>query len=249
MAPTGCARAAEAVGSSIAGCLVSKGNMLQDRQHLKTFKNTRLCTFFANGACNRGEDCNFAHNTGEVRKKPNFVKTRLCEEFTTFGKCENGVHCSFAHGKSELRGKIKQPRLTSAKMPGKKAEPRLAAKELHDCIIFSDAPLPLAMLSTIRKEKADDDDDDGEEKKQEALQWDPLGMNQLPAVEVHPQLGNQPSRFHLAQAMTVKNTFIHIQEEAPSLGLRRSKSLPAFLESATAHGEEQTTMRKTLSLK
>jgi len=223
--------------------------MLQDRQHLKTFKNIRLCSFFANGACKRGEDCNFAHSTEEMRKKPNFVKTRLCEEFMTLGKCEYGVRCSFAHCESELRGKTRQSRSSLAKMPCRNTKPRHAAMELQECIIFSDAPLPPAMLSTIRKDKADEE---GKKKKHEALQWDPLCMNQLPAVEVYPQLECQSSHFQLAQAMTVKNTFIHIQEEeeeeAPSLGLCRSKSLPAFLDSDGAHCEEQTQLRKTLSL-
>lgn len=42
------------------------------------FYKTKLCPNIMKGYCNRGEDCNFAHNFNEIRSKPNLYKTRLC---------------------------------------------------------------------------------------------------------------------------------------------------------------------------
>jgi len=256
-----------ATGLPVADSSLPKGDLPRDRQNLKTFQKTMLCSFFANGSCTRGEDCNFAHSTNEVRRKPNFVKTRLCVEFMGAGTCESGLHCSFAHGRSELRGKDKQSRMTAARLPGKEPEPAKLPGEKPeprhvDDNVYSEALLHLTMFAPNRKDKA-------EEK--EVLQWDPLGLTggglaegglaiekgglaeegmpcrkgglaegglavrrealQLPASEIHIGLGHQPSHFPLAQAVTVKNTFIHFQDEAPFVALRRSKSWPARLDS------------------
>eukprot|EP00930_Biecheleria_cincta_P055495 TRINITY_DN41815_c0_g1_i1.p1 TRINITY_DN41815_c0_g1~~TRINITY_DN41815_c0_g1_i1.p1 ORF type:complete len:228 (-),score=37.14 TRINITY_DN41815_c0_g1_i1:76-759(-) len=224
------AGASPAMDSSLRKCA-----MPRDHQNLKPFKKTSFCSFFANGGCNRGEDCNFAHSTEEVRKKPNFVKTRLCAEFMEVGKCKSGSDCSFAHGKSELRGKGRQSRMTVPKMPGKRPEPCHADRNVHP-----EALLHLAKFTPIQIDN-----------QEESLQWDPLCLVQLPAMEVHVQLEHPPSHFQLAQAVTVKNTFIHfhIPEDVPFVWLRRSKSLPACFDSDsdTIHCEGQIQMQKTES--
>lgn len=67
------------------------------------FRATELCTFFAAGACSRGTSCNFAHDVADLKQKPNFKKTRLCEKFTRTGWCPSGANCSFAHSKAEMQ--------------------------------------------------------------------------------------------------------------------------------------------------
>lgn len=117
-------------------------------QRVKTFKKTKLCTFFENGTCTRGEDCYFAHNTDEMRKKPVFMKTRLCKEFIEMGSCNNGVRCNFAHGRSELRGKA---RAGTAKM------------------LAGERDAPRAVITS--QEKVDEDEGEG------SFVWDPLCLS------------------------------------------------------------------------
>lgn len=67
-----------------------------------SFIKTRVCPFLLAGSCNRGAECNFAHNQTELREVPNLKKTKLCQQFA-IGKCQMGGKCSFAHGEEELR--------------------------------------------------------------------------------------------------------------------------------------------------
>lgn len=65
------------------------------------FKKTRICTFFAEGRCRRGDDCTFSH--GSVQIAPDLTKTSLCKAWKT-GNCTfPSGQCPFAHGKRELR--------------------------------------------------------------------------------------------------------------------------------------------------
>ena len=72
-------------------------------KRLLAHKRTRLCKFFAVGACTRGESCAFAHGSDQLRQQPDFSKTRLCADFVELGRCTLGRKCKFAHGKRELR--------------------------------------------------------------------------------------------------------------------------------------------------
>ena len=72
-------------------------------KRLEAHKKTRLCKFFAMGACTRGSSCAFAHGSDQLRDQPNFSKTRLCADFVERGRCSRGEACTFAHGKHELR--------------------------------------------------------------------------------------------------------------------------------------------------
>lgn len=78
-----------------------KPNPRQPKEH---FRATELCTFYAAGACSRGKMCNFAHDVADLKQKPNFKKTRLCEQFTRTGWCPSRTKCSFAHSKEEMQG-------------------------------------------------------------------------------------------------------------------------------------------------
>ena len=226
----------------------------QDSQmRVKTFKKTTFCSFFARGGCNRGEDeCNFAHSTAEMRHKPNFKKTRLCEEFMEVGTCTNGLACSFAHGISELRGTRKrQARTNLGKMLGKEAEPHHVTERpaaLHQTSFLkgpsdsrddasakagstsSVALLRIVMAASSCEGKHEEEKNRNEE---EGLRWDPLHLGQRPELEAHSQRKHQEHFFE--EAMTVKNTFIHMQYEAPLLGLRRSSSSPACFDSVKYH--------------
>eukprot|EP00931_Biecheleriopsis_adriatica_P010874 TRINITY_DN111937_c0_g1_i1.p1 TRINITY_DN111937_c0_g1~~TRINITY_DN111937_c0_g1_i1.p1 ORF type:complete len:299 (-),score=43.73 TRINITY_DN111937_c0_g1_i1:259-1101(-) len=84
------------------------------------FKRTQMCKFFAQGMCERGSTCTFAHSAKEVRQQPDFSKTRLCQDYMKFDRCDNGLNCKFAHGYKELR-KFKrgaQASVTSSMLTG-----------------------------------------------------------------------------------------------------------------------------------
>eukprot|EP00438_Fugacium_kawagutii_P001417 Skav211735 [mRNA] locus=scaffold7896:17820:23788:- [translate_table: standard] len=75
----------------------------KDVKRLAAHKQTRLCKFFAVGACTKGTACPFAHGVSHLREQPDFSKTRLCADFMEMGFCSQGDQCKFAHGKQELR--------------------------------------------------------------------------------------------------------------------------------------------------
>ena len=75
----------------------------KEEKRLDVHKKTRLCKFFAMGACIRGTACAFAHGLDQLRNQPDFSKTRLCADFAELGSCSEGRQCKFAHGKQELR--------------------------------------------------------------------------------------------------------------------------------------------------
>mmetsp|Transcript_4457 Transcript_4457/g.5301 ORF Transcript_4457/g.5301 Transcript_4457/m.5301 type:complete len:297 (+) Transcript_4457:2-892(+) len=97
----------------------------KDVKRLAAHKQTRLCKFFAVGACTKGTACPFAHGVSHLREQPDFSKTRLCADFMEMGFCSQGDQCKFAHGKQELRpgssaksrskGKAKVPNAEDAK--------------------------------------------------------------------------------------------------------------------------------------
>eukprot|EP00931_Biecheleriopsis_adriatica_P015227 TRINITY_DN11761_c0_g1_i1.p1 TRINITY_DN11761_c0_g1~~TRINITY_DN11761_c0_g1_i1.p1 ORF type:complete len:307 (+),score=47.10 TRINITY_DN11761_c0_g1_i1:105-1025(+) len=77
----------------------------QQKPPAKHFKLTKLCRFYAQGTCDRGSFCTFAHTMDEVREQPDFSKTRLCHDFMKLGRCDAGSACKFAHGRKELRNR------------------------------------------------------------------------------------------------------------------------------------------------
>lgn len=62
---------------------------------------TRLCKFHFRSTCRFGEKCWFAHSVEEMRRTPDFRRTKLCVKFTN-GDCDR-IDCPFAHGPTELR--------------------------------------------------------------------------------------------------------------------------------------------------
>ncbi|CAK0797633.1 unnamed protein product [Prorocentrum cordatum] len=76
-----------------------RGNLLMTARFLH---KTRLCMYYANGYCARGEDCSFAHGSDDVRTAPDFSYTQPCKSFMKTGKCRQGDACKFAHAPGKL---------------------------------------------------------------------------------------------------------------------------------------------------
>jgi len=67
------------------------------------FAKTRLCSFYQRGQCTRGTACNFAHEIGEQRSRPDLTKTCICQNWVN-GSCPlQAEDCNFAHGHDDLR--------------------------------------------------------------------------------------------------------------------------------------------------
>ncbi|PHJ24397.1 zinc finger (ccch type) motif-containing protein [Cystoisospora suis] len=63
------------------------------------FSKTKICPWFEQGKCLRGDLCNYAHSRDELRVLP--VTKRLCPSYMKMGRCSN-PHCSFAHSIEEV---------------------------------------------------------------------------------------------------------------------------------------------------
>eukprot|EP00915_Cephaloidophora_sp_WS-2016_P004977 GHVH01006642.1.p1 GENE.GHVH01006642.1~~GHVH01006642.1.p1 ORF type:complete len:473 (+),score=45.72 GHVH01006642.1:577-1995(+) len=64
---------------------------------------TKMCSFFKEGKCNKGDQCSFAHNMNQLKDRPDFKKTRLCVAFNQ-NKCMKPYdECPFAHGEEDLK--------------------------------------------------------------------------------------------------------------------------------------------------
>ncbi len=53
-------------------------------------KKKMICNFYVNGACNKGKECPFSHDT------PQMKKTELCKYFLT-NNCLKGDECVYSH--------------------------------------------------------------------------------------------------------------------------------------------------------
>jgi hypothetical protein len=69
---------------------------------------TRMCKFFEQGNCSKGDKCNFAHTLTDLQSRPNLHKTQLCMAFQRTGVCRDGPACKYAHGERELQPNTKQ---------------------------------------------------------------------------------------------------------------------------------------------
>lgn len=70
-------------------------------ENTSRFHKTRMCLFHQKGACVKGSDCSYAHDTEELKAAPDLMKTRLCQDWLN-GRCVSNK-CKFAHGRNELR--------------------------------------------------------------------------------------------------------------------------------------------------
>lgn len=64
---------------------------------------TRLCKFYSDGSCPRGDQCRFAHGQEELQAAPDLSRTKMCPALLKTGSCKRGPSCRFAHSEDELR--------------------------------------------------------------------------------------------------------------------------------------------------
>eukprot|EP00448_Togula_jolla_P023940 CAMPEP_0170592444 /NCGR_PEP_ID=MMETSP0224-20130122/12927_1 /TAXON_ID=285029 /ORGANISM="Togula jolla, Strain CCCM 725" /LENGTH=821 /DNA_ID=CAMNT_0010916349 /DNA_START=161 /DNA_END=2626 /DNA_ORIENTATION=+ len=61
-----------------------------------------MCKFFMQSRCENGDTCSYAHDTEEVRTKPDLTRTSMCRNVQAKGICEE-KGCRFAHDEAQLR--------------------------------------------------------------------------------------------------------------------------------------------------
>mmetsp|Transcript_29358 Transcript_29358/g.68358 ORF Transcript_29358/g.68358 Transcript_29358/m.68358 type:complete len:360 (-) Transcript_29358:70-1149(-) len=66
------------------------------------FYKTKVCMFWQQNKCVRGESCKYAHGDLELQNMPNLEKTAMCRSMLQTGQCPN-TDCPFAHNTDELR--------------------------------------------------------------------------------------------------------------------------------------------------
>ena len=70
----------------------------------------RLCSFWYDKKCTRGDECEWAHGINDLlgvdisklSPSPSY-KTRMCRKYELGIYCQFGVRCKFAHGSSDMR--------------------------------------------------------------------------------------------------------------------------------------------------
>jgi len=108
---------------------------------------TKLCYFYQQDRCHRGEACGFAHGGVELESAPDLSKTSICLAWKA-GTCPlSSTACRFAHGKHDLRafaGSEKPPQgigeSTVAQSPAK--NPGLQASDSALLVSSAASPLP-----------------------------------------------------------------------------------------------------------
>jgi len=71
-------------------------------------RKTKICSFFQEGRCRKGDKCGFAHGGLELELLPDLTKTSICLAWKE-GTCpHSATQCRFAHGKHDLRAPPQQ---------------------------------------------------------------------------------------------------------------------------------------------
>ena len=66
------------------------------------FFKTKICAFWLEGRCLRGQGCKYAHGDNERHEEPDLTKTALCRKMLSGGVCTDPT-CTYAHNRDELR--------------------------------------------------------------------------------------------------------------------------------------------------
>eukprot|EP00388_Colpodella_angusta_P011860 GDKJ01030206.1.p1 GENE.GDKJ01030206.1~~GDKJ01030206.1.p1 ORF type:complete len:946 (-),score=277.34 GDKJ01030206.1:707-3544(-) len=74
---------------------------VEDQPQKARFFKTKVCKYWEEGICKRGDECMWAHSYDATRNAPNLTKTKLCRQFFS-GTCTR-IDCKYAHGEEELR--------------------------------------------------------------------------------------------------------------------------------------------------
>ncbi len=67
------------------------------------FHRTKMCRYFQNSRCFKGDECTHAHTRAELVDKPDLRKTSLCHMWMKTSRCSLESTCPYAHGRSELK--------------------------------------------------------------------------------------------------------------------------------------------------
>jgi len=101
--------AVPAVESQIAPTSASQSRRNRGQGRTRPFlsqacQKTKLCKFYQQGTCGRGDECSFAHGAEQIETVPDLQCTKLCPRMESTGQCNRGSKCKFAHSIEELRG-------------------------------------------------------------------------------------------------------------------------------------------------
>lgn len=110
-------------------------------------QKTKLCVFNAQGSCDRGNDCHYAHSESELRAAPNLSRTKMCPAIKAGRDCTDRWECAFAHSMDEVTEPTRNP-------IGNPAQPmqRQGAPSITNVQTF---PLLAACLMASTKETSD----------------------------------------------------------------------------------------------
>eukprot|EP00440_Ansanella_granifera_P023491 gb/GFBE01025507.1/.p1 GENE.gb/GFBE01025507.1/~~gb/GFBE01025507.1/.p1 ORF type:complete len:327 (+),score=41.15 gb/GFBE01025507.1/:1-981(+) len=109
-------------------------------------QRTVLCKFFEAGTCKRGSACTFAHNSEELRIRPDLSKSRLCRVFRQHGMCPQGEACDFAHSRAERR---------TARERNAQLAPLVTERPASEAVA-DDSPVPAGLLQTASFDRPGD---------------------------------------------------------------------------------------------
>jgi hypothetical protein len=73
-----------------------KHGVKNSQKEHRTTQPKQICQYFINGACHKGKDCTYSHNTSLKKKQ-----TELCKYFLS-GNCFKGNECVFSHQTKEF---------------------------------------------------------------------------------------------------------------------------------------------------
>merc|ERR1719183_2217234 len=101
--------AVHAVPSPVAPTSASQSRRNRGQGRTRPFlsqacQKTKLCKFYQQGTCGRGDECSFAHGAEQIQTVPDLQCTKLCPMMESTGQCSRGSKCKFAHSIEELRG-------------------------------------------------------------------------------------------------------------------------------------------------
>ncbi|CAE7573646.1 ZFP36L1 [Symbiodinium sp. CCMP2456] len=184
------------------------------------YYGTTLCKFFEKGKCSRGNNCNFAHGRRRLRDKPDLAKTKWCATFLESGSCPRGEECPYAHDtdeKRKYRGKHVVSVDQAAELYISDTSDVLEESiptEQPDSSVAAGSSHTNASASTRQKPDFEESDTSGEvaptsgrSEPDEAASQDSDVPYGGPVLDV-----------------SVRNTFLHFQEQSEGSGLRRSAS-------------------------
>lgn len=234
------------------------GANAKEVKRLQVHKQTRLCRFFAIGACTRGTACSFAHGQDKLREQPDFSKTRLCANFIEIGSCAEGSECKFAHSKDELRpgsaAKIGRPKAARSKpaneLKGNEERALEVKKIMLQKSLHEQAALDLIMKSCPKDSpKGSIASCSASFSRQSTCEGvDSLsvpfsrGTSLQSETEMSP-ISSLKGITSVAQSVSsylrelpkvehvqvlIKNTFIEVAEDCEDGSLKRTRSLPMF---------------------